>query len=54
MNVLDLVVLAILSTTAIVILGFVAKARHILNNDRRRSRSLLEIKPVPQPLKNLD
>jgi hypothetical protein len=53
-NVLDLVVLAILSTTAIVIIGFVAKARHILNNDGRRGHSLLEIKPVPQPLKNLD
>ena len=54
MNVLDLVVLAILSATAIVIIGFAAKARHILNNDGRRGHSLLEIKPVPQPLKNLD
>ncbi len=33
MNGLDLVVLAILSTTAIVIVGFAAKAYYILRND---------------------
>jgi len=53
-NGLDFVVLAILSTTAIVILGFAAKACHVLKKDWSRGHSLLEIKPVPQPLKKLD
>lgn len=46
MNGLDLVVLAILSTTAIVIVGFAAKAYCILRNDWNRSHSLLEVKPL--------
>jgi hypothetical protein len=50
-NGLDLVVLAILSTTAIVIIGFAAKNFHILKKNWSRDHSLLEIKPVPQPLK---
>ena len=44
-NGLDLVVLAILSTTAIVIVGFAAKAYSILRNDWNRGHSLLEVKP---------
>ncbi len=51
MNGLDLVVLAILSTTAIVIIGFAVKNCHILKKNWSRDHSLLEIKPVPQPLK---
>ena len=47
MDGLDLVVLAILSTTAIVIVGFAAKAYCILRNDWNRSHSLLEVKPLP-------
>jgi hypothetical protein len=50
-NGLDLVVLAILSTTAIVIIGFAAKNCHILKKNWSRDHSLLEIKPVSQPLK---
>ena len=46
-NGLDLVVLAILSTTAIVIVGFAAKAYCILRNDWHRGHSLLEVKPLP-------
>ena len=45
MNGLDLVILAILSTTAIVIVGFAAKAYSILRNDWNRGHSLLEVKP---------
>ncbi len=47
MNGLDLVVLAILSTTAIVIVGFAAKAYYILRNDWNRGHSLMEVKPLP-------
>ena len=47
MNGLDLVVLAILSTTAIVIVGFAAKAYYILRNDWNRGHSLLEVRPLP-------
>jgi hypothetical protein len=46
-NGLDLVVLAILSTTAIVIVGFAAKAYYILRNDWNRGHSLLEVRPLP-------
>jgi hypothetical protein len=49
LNGLDLVVLAILSTTAIVIVGFAAKAYYILRNDWNRGHSLLEVKPLPPP-----
>ena len=45
MNGLDLVILAILSTTAIVIVGFAAKVYSILRNDWNRGHSLLEVKP---------
>ena len=45
------IVLAILSTTAIVIVGFAAKAYYILRNDWNRGHSLLEVKPLPPPLK---
>ena len=51
MNGLDLVVLAILSTTAIVIVGFAAKAYCILRNDWNRGHSLLEVKPLPPAAK---
>ena len=51
MNGLDLVVLAILSTTAIVIVGFAAKAYCILRSDWNRGRSVLEVKPLPPPAK---
>jgi hypothetical protein len=50
-NGLDLVILAILSTTAIVIVGFAAKAYSILRNDWNQSHSLLEVKPLPPPAK---
>ena len=50
MNGIDFVVLAFISTTAIVIVGFVAKACYILKKDWRRGPSLLEIKPAPQPI----
>ena len=50
-NGLDLVVLAILSTMAIVIVGFAAKAYFILRNDCNRGHSLLEIKPLPPAAK---
>ena len=46
MNGLDLVILAILSTTAIFIVGFAAKAYCILRNDWNRGHSLLEAKPL--------
>jgi len=49
-NGIDFVVLAIISTTAIVIIGLVAKACCILKKDWRRGPSLLEIKPAPQPI----
>ena len=45
------VVLAILSTTAIVIVGFAAKAYYILRNDWNRGHSLLEVKPLPPAAK---
>ena len=51
MNGLDLVILAILSTSAIVIVGFAAKAYTILRNDWNRGHSLLEVKPLPPPVK---
>ena len=51
MNGLDLVVLAILSTTAIVIVGFAAKAYYTLKNDWNRGHSLLEVKPLPPAAK---
>ena len=51
MNGLDLVVLAILSTTAIVIVGFAAKAYCILRKDWNRGHSLLEVKPFPPAAK---
>ena len=51
MNGLDFVVLSILSTTVIVIIGFAAKACHILKKDWNRGQSLVEIKPVSHPLK---
>ena len=47
MNGLDLVILAILSTTAIVLVGFAAKAYCIIRNDSNRGHSLLEVKPIP-------
>ena len=47
MNGLDLVILAILSTTAIVIVGFAAKVYCILRNDWNQGHSLLELKPLP-------
>ena len=47
MNGLDLVILAILSTTAIVIVGFAAKVYCILRNDWNRGHSLLEVKSLP-------
>jgi len=46
-NGLDLVILAILSTTAIVIVGFAAKVYCILRNDWNQGHSLLEVKPLP-------
>jgi hypothetical protein len=46
-NGFDLVILAILSTTAIVIVGFAAKAYYIIRYDWNRGHSLLEVKPVP-------
>jgi len=49
-NGIDFVVLAIISTTAIVIIGVVAKACYGLKKDWRRGPSLLEIKPAPQPI----
>ena len=54
MSGLDYVVLAILSTTAIVIIGFAVKACHILNKDWRRGHSLLELKPGPPTFKEID
>ena len=51
MNGLDLVVLAILSTTAIVIVGFAAKVYCMLRNDWNRGHSLLEVKPIPPAAK---
>ncbi len=51
MNGLDLVILAILSTSAIVIVGLAAKAYSILRNDWNRDHSLLEVKPLPPPSK---
>ena len=47
MNGIDLVVLAILSTTAIVIVGFAAKAYGLLKNDCNQGHSLLEVKHLP-------
>ena len=47
MNGIDLVVLAILSTTAIVIVGCAAKAYCLLKNDWIQSHSLLEVKHLP-------
>jgi hypothetical protein len=47
---IDFIVLAILSTTAIVIVGWVVKACYTLKKDWRRGPSLLEIKPAPQPI----
>jgi len=49
-NGIDFVVLAIVLTTAIVIVGCVAKACYTLKRDWRRGPSLLEIKPAPQPI----
>lgn len=49
-NGIDFVVLAIISTTAIVIIGFIAKACYVLKKDWRRGPSLLEIKPASQPI----
>jgi hypothetical protein len=46
-NGIDLVVLAILSTTAIVIVGCAAKAYCLLKNDWNQSHSLLEVKHLP-------
>ena len=51
MNGLDLVILAILSTTAIVIVGFAAKVYCILRNDWNQGHSLLELKPLPPAAK---
>ena len=51
MNGLDLVVLAILSTTAIVIVGFAAKVYYILRNDSNRGHSVLEVNPLPPAAK---
>jgi len=50
-NGLDLVILAILSTTAIVIVGFAAKVYCILRNDWNQGHSLLELKPLPPAAK---
>ena len=50
MNGLDFVMYAILLTTAIFSIGFAVKACHILNKDWRLGHSLLEIKPVSQPV----
>jgi len=50
-NGLDLVILAILSTTAIVIVGFAAKVYSILRNDWNRGHSLLEVKPSSPAVK---
>ena len=47
MNGIDLIVLAILSTTAIVIVGFAAKAYCLLKSDWNQSHSLLEVKHLP-------
>lgn len=47
MNGIDLVILAIVTTTAIVIVGFAAKAYGMLRNDCRHKESLLEIKSLP-------
>jgi hypothetical protein len=49
-NGIDFVLLAIILTTAILIIRFVAKACYILKKDWRRGPSLLEIKPAPQPI----
>ena len=46
-NGIDLIVLAILSTTAIVIVGFAAKAYCLLKSDWNQSHSLLEVKHLP-------
>ena len=54
MSGLDYVVLAILSTTAIVIIGFAVKACHIFKKDWNRGHSLLEIRPVPPKFKEID
>jgi hypothetical protein len=51
LNGLDLVVLAVLTTTAIVIVGFVAKAYSIIKNDWNQGQSLLEVKPLPSDVK---
>ncbi len=47
----DLFVLAIVSTTAIFMVGFVAKAYCILRKDWNRGQSILELKQVPESLK---
>jgi hypothetical protein len=49
---IEFVLLSIVSATAILIVGFVAKACNILKKDWRRGPSLLEIKPAPQPIDN--
>ena len=46
-NGIDLVVLAILSTTAIVLVGFAAKAYCMLRNDWNQRDSLMEVKQLP-------
>jgi hypothetical protein len=46
-NGIDLVVLAILSTTAIVLVGFAAKAYCLLKYDWNQRHSLLESKQEP-------
>ena len=51
MNGLDLVILAILSTTAIVIVGFAAKVYYIIRYDWNRGHSLLEVKPSSPAVK---
>jgi hypothetical protein len=48
-NGIDFVLLSIVSATAILIVGFVAKACYILKKDWRRGPSLFEIKPAPAP-----
>jgi hypothetical protein len=47
LNGIDLIILAILTTTAIVIVGFAAKAYDMLRNDWRHKDSLLELKSLP-------
>jgi hypothetical protein len=47
LNGIDLVILAILTTTAIVIVGLAAKAYDMLRNDWRHKESLLELKSLP-------